>query len=150
MPSVHLAHLLPKASEHGPDDALRREEWSLLMRLRDDALAQLDKLTRQIGKYKALDAEIIYEVSDADLRRRLEAHGVDMEDMAGAGCHSFVAAPDGKSGVTVKLLDRREAHASCARCWKRRPDVGGDAEYADLCQRCVAAVRASSSRNVGE
>jgi isoleucyl-tRNA synthetase len=113
------------------------------MRLRDDALAQLDKLTRQIGKYKALDAEIVYEISDADLRRRLEAHGPDLEDMAGAGSYSFAPAADGKAGVTVKLLDRREAYASCARCWKRRPDVGRDAQFADLCQRCVAAVRAT-------
>ena len=30
----------------------------------------------------------------------------------------------------------------CARSWKRRPDVGGDADYPDLTTRDAAALRA--------
>jgi isoleucyl-tRNA synthetase len=41
----------------------------------------------------------------------------------------------------VKVLDRRETYAACARSWKRRPDVGSDKEYPDLTTRDAAAVR---------
>ena len=44
--------------------------------------------------------------------------------------------------VSVKVLDRREKYAACARSWKRRPDVGSDAEFPDLSLRDAAAVRA--------
>ena len=112
------------------------------MSLRDSALAQLDKLTRSIGKYKALDAEVIYRVDDDELRRRLQAYGPDLEDLVGAGCHSFAEkGPDGPA-VVVELVDRRDKYPACARSWKRRPDVGQDAAYPDLTLRDAAAVRA--------
>ena len=138
--SVHLA-LLPQPSGAEVTDA-QREEWKLLMDLRAQALAQLDKLTRQIGKYKALDAEVIYRVDDDELRRKLQAYGPDLEDMVGAGSWSFAEkGPEGPS-VTVEVVDRRDAYKSCARSWKRRADVGQDPEYPDLTLRDANAVRA--------
>jgi isoleucyl-tRNA synthetase len=137
--SVHLA-LLPKPSGVDVSDE-QREEWKLLMELRAEALSQLDKLTRQIGKYKASDAEVIYKVDDDAMRRKLQAYGPDLEDLVGAGCHSFAEkAPDGWT-VTVDLVDRRDAYKACARSWKRRPDVGQDAQYPDLSLRDANAVR---------
>ena len=112
------------------------------MELRAEALSQLDKLTRQIGKYKASDAEVIYKVDDDAMRRKLQAYGPDLEDLVGAGFHSFAEkAPDGRT-VTVELVDRRDAYKACARSWKRRPDVGQDAQYPDLSLRDANAVRA--------
>ncbi|HMB95664.1 MAG TPA: class I tRNA ligase family protein, partial [Tepidisphaeraceae bacterium] len=141
--SVHLA-LLPEASNVQISDA-QREEWKLLMDLRDQALGQIDKLTRQIGKYKALDAEVIYHVDDDELRRKLQAYGADLEDMVGAGFNSFAEkSPEGKT-VVVEVVDRRDIYASCARSWKRRPDVGSDVEYPDLSLRDAAAVKARKS-----
>jgi isoleucyl-tRNA synthetase len=137
--SVHLA-LLPEPSEVEPTDD-QREEWKLLMDLRGEALAQLDKLTRQIGKYKALDAEVIYRVDDDALRRKLQAYGPDLEDLVGAGYHSFAEkGPEGPA-VVVDVVDRRGAYQACARSWKRRPDVGRDADYPDLTLRDAQAVR---------
>ena len=140
--SVHLALLPePAADEPGED---QREEWKLLMGLRSEALAQLDKLTRQIGKYKALDAEIIYRVDDDELRRELQAYGPDLEDLVGAGCHSFAEKGAEGPAVTVEVVDRRDKYQACARSWKRRPDVGQDAAYPDLCLRDAAVVKARS------
>ena len=138
--SVHLA-LLPRPAGVDVSDE-QREEWKLLMELRAEALSQLDKLTRQIGKYKALDAEVVYKVDDDAMRRRLQAYGPDLEDLVGAGFHSFAEkSPDGPT-VTVELIDRRGAYKACARSWKRRPDVGQDPEYPDLSLRDANAVRA--------
>jgi isoleucyl-tRNA synthetase len=87
-----------------------------------------------------LDAEIVYQISDAETRRRLEAYGVDMEDVVGAGYHTFADSPAGQP-ASVKVIDTRTKYAACARSWKRRPDVGQDAEYPDLSARDAAVVR---------
>jgi isoleucyl-tRNA synthetase len=137
--SVHLA-LLPKASGRTVSDE-QREEWKLLMELRDAALLQLDALKKSVGLNKALDAEIIYQLDDDQMRQKLQAYGVDLEDMVGAGHHAFAEkGPEGRS-VVVKVVDRREAYKACARSWKRRPDVGEDAEYPDLTLRDAAVVK---------
>jgi len=143
MPSVHLA-LLPKVSGTEPSEDQRRE-WELLMELRDSALLQLDALKKEVGLNKASEAEIVYYIDDDALRLRFQAYGPDLEDLVGAGCHSF--APKGPSGpaVVVKVLDRRNVYPACARSWKRRPDVGADPEFPDLSLRDAAVVRASQS-----
>jgi isoleucyl-tRNA synthetase len=139
--SVHLA-LLPEPSGNEPTEA-QREEWRLMLELRDAALLQLDALKKETGLNKALDAEAVYAVSDDDLRRRLEAYGPDLEDIVGAGHHAFEEKDAGGPAVQVKVLDRRDSYKACARSWKRRPDVGQDREYPDLSLRDAAAVRAA-------
>ena len=137
LPSVHLA-LLPEVSgvEVSADQIA---EWKELMELRERALSQLDQLKKAAGVNKALDAEVIFEVGDESLRRRLMAYGADLEDMVGAGFHTLVET--NVSGVGVKVVDRRTNYQACARSWKRRPDVGSDAHYPDLSARDAQAVR---------
>ncbi len=142
--SVHLMHL-PEASNSSPSPE-QKAEWAMLMELRNQALAQLDALKKSVGLNKALDAEVIYQVSDPNARRKLEAYAQDLEDMAGAGFHSFADAPVNVGGVTVQVVDRRQTYKACARSWKRRPDVGQDAEYPDLCARDAAAVRSAANK----
>src|SRR5205085_6455 len=110
----------------------------------------LDKLTRLVGKYKALDAEVIYKVDDDATRRKLQAYGVDLADLAGCGHYSFAEKGVEGPAVVVQVVDRSSTerapggvtYAACARSWKRRPDVGTDPEYPDLTLRDAAAVRA--------
>lgn len=135
--SVHLA-MLPKPSGRPANDQ-QRAEWDMVMKLRDDALQQLDALKKQVGLNKALDAEVIYEAPDAATRQTLQAWGVDLADIVGAGWHSIVEGPN----LAVKVVDRREQYKACARSWKRRPDVGSDPQYPDLTMRDAQAVRGS-------
>jgi isoleucyl-tRNA synthetase len=138
--SVHLALLSEPSQQKVSAD--QREEWKLLMELRDQALLQLDQLKKQAGMNKALDAEVVYYINDPQMRLRLQAYGADLEDLVGAGHHSIEEKnPDGRA-VAVKVLDRRQDYQACARSWKRRPDVGQDTEYPDLCLRDAQAVRA--------
>jgi isoleucyl-tRNA synthetase len=139
--SVHLA-ILPKPSGAQVSDA-QREEWKLLMDLRDQALLQLDQLKKQAGLNKAVDAEVVYYVDDDALRQRLQAYGPDLEDLVGAGYHSIEEKSPDTPAVQVKVFDRRDKYAACARSWKRRPDVGRDPGYPDLTLRDAAAVRAA-------
>jgi isoleucyl-tRNA synthetase len=139
--SVHLA-LLPEPSGQMVTDAVR-QEWSLLMELRDSALLQLDALKKEVGLNKALESEVVYHLGEDGLRLRLQSYAADLEDLVGAGHHAF--SDDQSPHATVKVFDTRNKHGACARCWKRRPDVGQDAEYADLCLRCTKAVRGTST-----
>jgi isoleucyl-tRNA synthetase len=106
-------------------------------------MLQLDALKKEAGMNKALDAEIVYHVDDDATRQKLEAYGVDLEDLLGAGFHSF-AGTGGGAGISVKAIDRRETYKACARSWKRRPDVGQDPEFPDLSLRDASVVRAIS------
>jgi isoleucyl-tRNA synthetase len=133
--SVHLAALPKPSGRQVPDDI--RQEWTLLMQLRDQALLQLDMLKKEKGLNKALDAQVVYEVS-AQQQRRLEAYGVDLEDLVGAGHHAFTGSAAAEAKVAVR--DTREQYKACARSWKRRPDVGSVASHPDLSARDAAAM----------
>jgi hypothetical protein len=84
---------------------------------------------------------VVFSVDDDALRRKLQAYGPDLEDMVGAGCHSFAEKGAAGPAATVTVLDRREMYKACARSWKRRPDVGQDREFPDLTLRDAQAVR---------
>ena len=129
LPSVHLARL-PVVSGRDPFPE-QLADWGVLMKLREDGLMKLDALKKEKGVNKSSDAEVVY---PASLKIRLEAYGVDLEDMVGCGYHRF----DDVDGVTV--LDTREKYPVCARSWKRRPDVGSNATYPDLSARDAAAI----------
>jgi len=137
--SVHLARLPEASGDVVPEP--QRTEWRQLFELRDAALLQLDAIKKEAGLNKALDAEVIYQIDNATTRQRLASYGVDLEDLVGAGFHSLTGkSPEGPS-AGVKVLDRRTTYNACARSWKRRPDVGSDPEFPDLCARDAAAVR---------
>jgi isoleucyl-tRNA synthetase len=138
--SVHLA-LLPKPSGVVVSEA-QRHEWKLLMDLRDSALGQLDELKKKAGMNKALDAEVIYRIDDDAVRRALQVYGADLEDLVGAGSHSFAETSPQGQAVTVEVVDRRDKYQACARSWKRRADVGQDPQYPDLSLRDATVVKA--------
>jgi isoleucyl-tRNA synthetase len=136
--SVHLL-LFPKVEL--PVSEEDRKRWSLLIEARDQATPQLDALKKSVGLNKALDAELIYHCDEAT-QKLLEVCGADLEDVVGAGFHSF-AREDSRGGQwRVEVVDRREKYKACARSWKRRPDVGSDGEFPDLSARDAAVVRA--------
>jgi hypothetical protein len=113
------------------------------MDLRGQAMSQIDALLRKFPKQiKPLDLEVVYRVDDDTMRRKLQAYGPDLEDLVGAGAWSFAEKSGDGPAVTVDVVDRRETYKACARSWKRRKDVGSDAEYPDLTVRDANAVRA--------
>ncbi len=131
--SVHLADLPtplnPPASEE------QKLAWKQLMDLRDAALLQLDGLKKSVGLNKAGEAEVVY---PEKLKPQLQAYGEDLADLVGAGFYRFDDVAE------VRVLDAREKYPACARSWKRRPDVGSDANYPDLSARDALAVKSRS------
>ena len=144
--SVHLA-LLPEPSGVKVSDA-QRAEWNLLMELRNQGTQQLDGLKKSVGLNKAGEAEAVFEIGDEASQKAIEKYGVDLEDLVGAGSHSF--APAAKDAPpAVKIVDRRNDYKACARSWKRRPDVGQDPAFPDLSLRDAKAMRIQYRRRRG-
>ena len=159
--SVHLA-LLPEADESllsmaeelrpvDPDDLTVGGEhfqagpewiWDRLLDLRGEGLVKLEAL-RNAGVKNALDTEAVFTVpADNDAAYRLiEAYHKELEDLLGVG---YVRLERGElpEGViaSVEVFDTRDKYSRCARSWKRRPDVGADPDYPDLCARDAAVM----------
>jgi isoleucyl-tRNA synthetase len=129
--SVHVT-LLPEPSGHTPSDQLQTD-WDLLAKLRESALGQLDELKKQVGLNKASEAEVVYHLPP-DVLARFKTWGVDLEDAVGVGNAVLIESTES----SVKIVDAREKHAACARCWKRRPGVDPATQ---LCERCTAAIK---------
>ena len=163
--TIHL-EMLPDADEHAvelaetlapttsdfmnqPDSALAAGPawiWNWLMDLRGQGLVKLEQLRKE-GVKKSLDAEAIFTVPSnrAGMKRILEEYLSEMEDLLGVGYARIEEGPESEetiASVTVRVEDAREKYAACERSWKRRPDVGADADYPGLSARDAAAVKA--------
>jgi isoleucyl-tRNA synthetase len=115
--------------------------WETLMPLVQDGLKQLDALKKANGMGNPLDSEAVITVPpDHPLADLMTSYGRELEDVLGAGFHRII--PGDK--LAVEIIDTREKYPSCARSWKRRPDVGSVAEYPDLSARDAAVVKALS------
>ena len=112
--------------------------WNRLMDLRQDGLVKLEAL-RNAGVKNSLDAEAVFKVpADNDqVARLIETYLKELEDLLGVGyvrIERVESLPEGTAAV-VEVGDTRDKYERCARSWKRRPDVGANPAYPDLCAR---------------
>ena len=134
-PSVHLHTLADSPYDSMPDNS-----WQLLMSLIEKGNKQLDDLKRTIGLGNPLDAEavIILPKVDDEVSKLIKDYGPEIEDALGVGFHRI----EHGEMWDIKIEDTRDKYPSCARSWKRRPDVGSDKDFPDLSARDAAVVRA--------
>ncbi|MGC9258913.1 MAG: isoleucine--tRNA ligase [Phycisphaerae bacterium] len=139
---THLFTALPETP-----NAELLAHWEKLMPLVQDGLKQLDTLKKSVGLGNPLDSEAVLTVpADHPLAALMPHYGREIEDVLGAGFHRII--PGEKWAIT--MLDTREKYPSCARSWKRRPDVGSNSEYPDLSARDAAVVKALTVRAAPE
>jgi len=122
--------------------------WDRLLTLRSEGLAKLEAL-RNAGVKNPLDAEAILRVrrGNDDVLAFLQTYRQEMEDLLGVGyCRVEPADLPDATTAEVAVRDARELYARCARCWKRRPDVGSDPDYPDLSARDAEVVRSLRER----
>ena len=118
--------------------------WSRLLQIRDAGMIKLEAL-RNSGVKNPLDTEAVITVaSDNDTAAKfLETYLRELEDMLGVGYARIERdgqlEPDQPIGIEV--FDTREKYERCARSWRRRPDVGTNADYPDLCARDAAVMK---------
>jgi isoleucyl-tRNA synthetase len=138
-PLEALSQMAEKLGSAGAAAAAEKH-WAVLMPLVEKGNKQLDELKRTVGLGNPLDAEAVIIVPTVrdEVSALIEAYGPEIEDALGVGYHRV----EHGEMWDIKINDTREVYGSCARSWKRRPDVGSDAEYPDLSKRDAAVVRA--------
>ncbi len=118
--------------------------WSRLLQIRDAGMIKLEAL-RNTGVKNPLDTEAVLTVaSDNDVAAQfLQTYLRELEDMLGVGYARIER--DGKLAkdqpIGIEVFDTRDKYDRCGRSWKRRPDVGSNADYPDLCARDAAVMK---------
>ncbi len=137
----------------GEDAALTRADWGRVMDARAAVSRRLEALRNagEIGASLDADATVYCEPPLADslaklgdeLRFTLLTSQARVRPAAARGDDAVEDEAAGESSDESTRIWVAAAPATgtkCARCWHIRPDVGMDAEHADLCGRCVANV----------
>jgi len=143
LPSVHLAEF-PEAKAAWADEALEAR-WQRVLAVRDDVARELEKLrsAKQIGD--GVDATVTLCAEDG-LLTFLRAHEAELAEAfvvsevrlySGSSANAVAGVNVEGLGIVARPLERPK----CARCWRRLPSIGADAEHPELCARCAAAVR---------
>jgi isoleucyl-tRNA synthetase len=133
--SVHLADW-PTSTFRRSDK--ERAMWSALMRIREQALVELEKARQDKTIGKALDARLSVKgksdvVADSlanmdTLRELLNVSQLDVAPLDGSELQITVSKAGGKK---------------CERCWHWELDVGSDARHPIICARCAQAVEST-------
>lgn len=117
--------------------------WNSLLDLRQSGLVKLEAL-RNAGVKNPLDAEAIFHIAkdNTQVQAMIEIYIKELEDLLGVG-HTRIELVDSlpeEEVCQVEVIDAREKYPRCQRSWKRRPDVGSDPNYPDLCARDAAVL----------
>jgi isoleucyl-tRNA synthetase len=122
-----FADVLPPAYEN---EGALTAKWSRIRELRADAMKSLEEVRAagKIGSGLQADLMITANPEDAAILRSL---GDDLK---------FVFITSGAQVVDGDLFSvavNVNTAPKCERCWHQRADVGGNAEHASICRRCI-------------
>ena len=145
--SVHLA-LFPDPKQlraaagasEGQADALLKD-WADLQMVRDEVQKALESARDQKLIGKALEAEVEIQ-APATLFTLLERHRNDLRYLflvSSVQLSNAAAENGGSGGIQVKI--RTAPGHKCERCWNYSSEVGKDARYPTVCERCSEALR---------
>ena len=145
--SVHLA-LFPDpkqlraatGTEADTTGALMKD-WEDLARVRDEVQKALEAARAQQLIGKALDAEIVLSAPKT-VYGLLERHQKDLRYfflVSGVQLQTAPSENGGSGGIQVAI--RKASGQKCERCWNYSTQVGADARYPTVCERCSAALR---------
>jgi isoleucyl-tRNA synthetase len=134
--SVHLALFPAPAGEAAGADTLRKD-FDRLMEVRGQVLPALEAERRAQTIGSGLEAQVTLR-AEPGLHALLVAHQADLPALLIVSQVELAAGP---AGSPLDVTVREASGGKCARCWNVLPTVGSDAELAELCGRCVDAVR---------
>ncbi len=134
--SVHML-LFPK-NEVPRDEGFLIAEWEKLRNVREVVLKSLEEV-RQAGTIgNSLEAKVIIHAAGetAELLRRHEA---DLRFIFIVSQTEIQEDPGAKDCLRAEVL-KADGH-KCERCWNYSIEVGRDAAYPSLCERCIPAIK---------
>jgi isoleucyl-tRNA synthetase len=152
--SVHLA-VFPSGAELAGDLSLAQRErlrhWEKLIAVRDEVLQALEAARRDkfIGKALEAKVELAAEGEWASLLKQYEAQLPMLFIVSQVRIADSVpgSAETGISGLRVAVT--RAEGKECERCWNYSAQVGADAAFPTLCERCAPVVRTLENGKAG-
>ncbi|MEH6466216.1 MAG: isoleucine--tRNA ligase, partial [Porticoccus sp.] len=132
-------------------ETISSSDWLLIANARN-AVNKVLESKKGAGIQKSLEAEVtLYadgELQDAlaklgdELRFVLITSEAEVKPLAGANGAELTEV----EGLQLSAI--KTAHAKCDRCWHHREDVGANAEYSEICGRCVDNVTGSGEQRL--
>jgi isoleucyl-tRNA synthetase len=134
--SVHVL-LFPKHQPLHEKQSLL-EEWEKLRSVRETVLKALEEV-RQAGVIgNSLDAKVVLRTS-GETAELLHRHQSDLR-------YIFIVsqveiADEAAAGNDLQIQVQKAAGQKCERCWNYSVNVGKDALWPTLCDRCIPAIK---------
>ncbi|MCL5005047.1 MAG: isoleucine--tRNA ligase [Acidobacteria bacterium] len=146
-PSVHLAKFIPASQlrDQIPEKHRSRlQNWPRLVAVRDAALKALEAARRDKLIHSPLEARV-YLSADASLSPLLKDYLPELPTLlivSQVELEPYVSDGTGESSLPgLKIRIEQASGTKCARCWNYSEQVGKDADYPEVCERCSAALR---------
>ncbi|OGX08557.1 MAG: isoleucine--tRNA ligase [Omnitrophica WOR_2 bacterium GWA2_47_8] len=145
--SVHLL-VWEKASAHWDNEHIA-EKFKLLIDLRPFVLKALEEKRRNGSIGSSLEAKVIFKTAsqrDHDYLNSLAGLLPSIFIVSQVEIKKVASVEEGlgevfaKTAVAVEKADGEK----CIRCWAYRTDIGVDKEHAQLCGRCLKAIKEES------
>jgi isoleucyl-tRNA synthetase len=118
--------------------------WERLMKLRETALAALEKARAEKFIGNSLAARLLIECDD-ETRKFLESFGAGLNDLFivsgvdfAPAAGSYVVAHEEIAGLKISV--EKALGEKCERCWKYSITVGENAVHPTICSRCAGVL----------
>jgi len=116
-----------------------RALWETLFKIRESALAELERARQAKTIGKSLDAVVRYSAVGDNLTVAQENTGL-LRELCNVSGITIEKGGEGSFWVSPAATEGR---VKCERCWHWESDVGSDDNHPTICARCVAAVKES-------
>jgi isoleucyl-tRNA synthetase len=133
--SVHLSNWSPLLFSRGKQE---EDAWAALFRVREAALAELEKARQSKLIGKALEAKIVLSpgANDAAI---CQEHRESLRELLNV---SQLELTEPLATDAPKVMVAKADGQKCERCWHWETDVGTHAGHPTICGRCVEAISA--------
>jgi isoleucyl-tRNA synthetase len=141
--SVHLALFPATADLLGENVAVdapsQREDWSALLKIRDEVMKALDTARNEKLIGKPLEAQLLITASDPAYSLLARYKDQLRYLFIVSAVHLAPASGNGTGGVRIEV--KKADGLKCERCWNYSTRVGEDQQYPTICERCSAVLK---------
>jgi isoleucyl-tRNA synthetase len=138
--SVHVL-IFPKPEAPRGEESLM-VEWDKLREVRETVLKSLEEVRQAATIGNSLEAKVVIRAAGETLRL-LRRHEADLRFIFIVSQVVVENDPNATDGLKIEVL--KADGQKCERCWNYSVEVGNDASFPTLCERCVPAVKAMTS-----
>jgi len=120
-----------------------REKFDTILKVREHVLKGLEVSRREKLINSSLEAKVILEIKDENIKKVLEEYSSDLWEL-------FIVSQVEISTVGSSILKNEEEGIKvgvvkaegqkCERCWIYSPTVGKDEKHPTICSKCLEAI----------